>query len=96
MNWYTSSYQKQNFSWYERDGLITYTDQLKYEQFITNPDNHFANAEIVSFDIIHHRCWGDPLKNSVRSYRTIDKKHFENYSSESKTRAISAVARNGR
>lgn len=47
-NKYIPTYQVLNLPWYERDGLITYIDQLKHKRFIDNPD--IKNGEIANFD----------------------------------------------
>ena len=38
VNKYIPEYTPNNLKWYERDGLLTYIDQLKYEEFSSNPD----------------------------------------------------------
>ena len=42
--------------WYKRDSLITYTDQLKYKRFISDPDSYLEKAEVFNFDMIHALC----------------------------------------
>ena len=64
--------EKEKYERYEHD-LMTYYDDLKYEEFIENMDNHFLNAKIVNFDIIHHEYRGDKLKNPKIYYETICK-----------------------
>lgn len=44
-----------------------------------NPDRHFKNKEVVNFDLIHHKCRGDPLKNTYKEYKTVKESNFENY-----------------
>ena len=31
--------------------------------------NYFKKKEIVNFDLIHHRCRGNPLKNSEEDHK---------------------------
>lgn len=47
-NKYIPTYQVLNLPWYERDGLITFIDQLKHKRFIDNSD--IKNGEIANFD----------------------------------------------
>ena len=47
-----------NLKWFERDGLLTYTDQLKYERFISHPDKYLEKAEEIN--LIHNRFRDDP------------------------------------
>ena len=70
--------------WYERDGLMSYIDALKCDEFLNDTDVHFKNAQVVNFDIIHHECRGDPLKGNSEDYKTIEKEDLNDYSSNSK------------
>ena len=45
-NRYISQYEKLDFLWYERDGLIIYIDGLKH--FMENPDQNFKNIKMVN------------------------------------------------
>ena len=47
-----------------------------------DPDSYFKNAQVVSFDIIHHECRGDELKGTYKDYRTIKNKHLAKYPKE--------------
>ena len=78
-NKYVSIYQNSNIPWYEHDGLLTYIDELKCKELFNNCDKHFFNMEAISFDIVHHKCRGDSLLNSVESYKTISKNDFKSY-----------------
>ena len=75
---------------YEYD-LMTYYDDLKYEEFIKNMGNHFFNAKIVTFDIIHHECQGHKLKNPKRYYKTIQKQDFKIYEDDVQNQAMSSA-----
>ena len=55
-NNYIPKYVPSDLNWYERDRLMTYIDQLKYEEFIKDIDGHFQNTPIVNFDIIHKQA----------------------------------------
>ena len=80
---YVSKYQEDYFKlpWYERD-LISYIDHLKYKDMSDDLDSYFKNAQVVSFDIIHHECRGDELKGTYKDYRTIKNKHLAKYPKE--------------
>ena len=43
----------------------------KYKKITENKENYFIEAKVMNFDIINHRCRGDPLQNSVKYYETI-------------------------
>ena len=38
VNKYVPVYVPQDLKWYERDGLLTYINQIKYERFSEDPD----------------------------------------------------------
>lgn len=46
VNKYIPEVVPSNLKWFERDGLFTYIDQLKYERFISGPDKYFEKAEV--------------------------------------------------
>ena len=77
-NKYVPRYEKLDLPWYKRDGLVTYIDDLKYKEFIDNPDEHFSNGEVNIFDIIHNRSIR-PLVNSMQHYKTTQNQDLQNY-----------------
>ena len=63
-----------NLPWYERDGLMSYIDSLKCQDFLNDTDEHFQKAEVTNFNIILHKCRGDPLQKDLKTYRSVQKK----------------------
>ena len=63
-NKYFPRYEKLDLAWYKMDGLMIYIDQLKYKALKNNPDDYFSN--VINFDIIHNRCSGRPIENSMQ------------------------------
>ena len=55
MNQYILNKDKRTYEWYEHD-LMSYIDNLKYEHFVEDMDNHFSRMKIINFDLIHHEC----------------------------------------
>ena len=49
-NKYIPKYVPEDLTWYERDGLLTYIDQLKYKDFILTP--MLKNTKIINFEMI--------------------------------------------
>ena len=45
---------------YDRDGLMTYIDQLEYKRCISDPDSYLEKAEVINFVIIHAMCGHKP------------------------------------
>ena len=88
--------QHSELPWYERDGLLSYIDALKCEEFLKDTDCHFKTVQVVNFDIIHHECRGDPLQGSYKEYQTINKKDMDNYSSNSKKKIVNSAIRSDR
>lgn len=61
INSYIPVFVQSNLKSYGRDGLPTYIDQLKYNEFIENPEEPFRTAKVISFDIIHNECREQPI-----------------------------------
>ena len=55
---------------YEYD-LMSYFNDLKYEEFASDTDCYFQNAQVINFDKISHECRSIPLKNPEKYYKTI-------------------------
>ena len=57
---YIPKYHKNYFDLprYERD-LMTYYNDLKYQEMAGDFDYYFKNKKVVNFDIINHECCGD-------------------------------------
>ena len=45
VNNYAPEYMPENLPWYERDGLLTWYDQVKCKEFLEDPDAHFKNKK---------------------------------------------------
>ena len=57
--------------------FISYIDWLKYKQMLNNPDDYFSKKKkVMNFDIIHHECRGDPLKQSYKEHKTQRNNYF--------------------
>ena len=51
-NSYVPTFVSKDLKRYERDGSMTYNDQLKYSEFTDNPDAYIEKTEVVNFDAI--------------------------------------------
>ena len=71
VNKFVPNYVPENLKWFERNGLLTYTDQLKYSEFSSDPDKDLKEAEIVNFDVINARCRGDKQSLTDKHYQTV-------------------------
>ena len=92
VNFYIPVYEPFNLKWYERDGLLTYIDQLKYIEFIENPAEDFRTVKVINVDIIHKECKGQPITDDLKKkYNTIDFNDFVKYDIESKDKAVGSA-----
>ena len=96
VNSYIPPYVKDDLKWYERDGLLTYVDRLKYERFEENRDDYLTKAKVVNFHMIHARCRGNTREKNDRHYQTVKYKNLKKMSEEDKKKAVAACIRNDR
>ena len=95
-NKYIPPFVKQNLRWYERDGLITYINQLEYKKFEEDRDSYLEKIKITNFDIIHSQCRNEPLENEIKYYKTIDTKDLKQMPPADKDAALPACFRSKR
>lgn len=67
---------------------MIYIDNLKHDRFTNNMDSHFSQVYFINFDIIHHKCRGEPLQNLKQHYETILYKDFHNYERQVQNQAV--------
>ena len=96
MNRYIPEVVPENLPWNERDGLMTYIDQLKYKDFTSNPDTYLEKAEIINFDMIYVRCGCRPQQYSDKYYQTVRASDVFKMSQKEKNKAVSACLRSER
>ena len=87
--------EKRKYEWYEHN-LRSYIDNLKHKGFIENMLAYFSHAKIIHFDLIHHYCWGDELKNHKKYHKTIQKHDFKNYEHDVRNQAVSSAIKSER
>ena len=73
-NSYVPEYVSENLPGYERDGLMTYIDQLKWKKFISDPDASIKNIKVINFEMIHAQCRVTPCTHSNQLYQTVREK----------------------
>ena len=95
-NNYIPKYVPEDLPWYERDGLLTYIDQLKYKEFISDPDAAVKNTKVINFDMIHAQCWGTPRTHSDNFYQTVREKDVKKMLQKDKKKAVAACIRSDR
>ena len=55
---YIPAYVKLDFKWYKRNQLLTYIDQLKYQEYERNKKKWLQDHNVINFDMIHARFKG--------------------------------------
>ena len=74
-NKYVPEFVPSDLKWYERDGLMTWYDQVKCEQFLEDVNKHFSKTKIVNFDIINKSIKGEEISEGIlRDYQIVHKK----------------------
>ena len=68
---YIPNYCPPDLPWYECDGLLTWYDQNKYEEFSKDPDNYIKSKKVINFDMIHAQRWGGKREYSDKHHQTI-------------------------
>ena len=68
----------------------------KYQKINEDKKNYFREAKVINFDIIHNKCRGDPLQNSVKYYETIHKENLQRAKEEDREDFISEAIRSKR
>ena len=76
-NSYVPKYVPKDLLCYERDCLITYIDQLKYKEFISDPDAAIKNIKIINFNMILAQCRGMFHTHSNQFCQTIREKKVD-------------------
>ena len=78
-----------DLKWYEKNELLTYIDQLKYERFTQDPDKYLEKAEVVNFEMTHNRCSRDKRTISVKYYQTVFQSNVQKMSQRERKKAVS-------
>ena len=76
-NSYVPKYVPKDLLWYECDWLITYIDQRRYKEFISDPDAAIKNIKIINFNMILAQCRGMFRTHSNEFCQTIREKKVD-------------------
>ena len=93
---FVPEYFPQNLKWYERDGLLTYIDQIKYERFSEDPDRYLKIAEVANFNITYNHCRGTSIQNSNKHYQTVCISDVKKMPQKERKKAVDACLRSER
>ena len=93
-NNYVPEYVPQDLPWYERDGLITWYDQVKCQKFLRNSNKHFKTAMIINFDIIRREAASHKVQDEVlKKYQTVQNERVSKYPKSDKDEFLSNAFR---
>ena len=96
VNSYIPKYVKPDMKWYERDGLMTYVDQIKYEEYSCDPDKYISRLNVVNFDLIHAQCRGEAPSVSEKFYKTVKEANLAGMPTKKRNKSVSACLRSNR
>ena len=89
---YIPKFVLNNLPWYQRDGLNTWYEQNKCNDFLEDPDKHFENLQINNFNLIFNKEKLDSQENEP--YHMIDHKEIMGYTKKEREQIMSSIFRN--
>ena len=91
-NNYIPKYEPSDLKWYKKNGLMTYIDQVKCEEFLSDPDKHFREKKVVNFDIIYKSIRGEEMpEGDLKKYQAVQNNRVKQYSQEHRNKLLSAA-----
>ena len=90
-NRFIPTFVRSDLPWYKRDGLMTWYEQCKYQEFLENTDEHFQNLQILNFDMMNSN--GKIDDDKLKPYQTIDHHEIMAYPSELSEEIMSSIFR---
>ena len=87
-NRFIPTFVPNDLPWYERDGLMTWYEQCKCQEFLENTDEHFQNLQILNFDMINSN--GKIDDDKLKQYQTIDHHEIMAYPPELREEIMSS------
>ena len=92
-NSYVPEYVSEYLPWYECDGLMTYIDQLKWKEFISDLDTSMKNNKVINFEKIYAQCTGTPCTHSDQFYQTVRGKNVAKMPQKDRKKTVAACWR---
>ena len=90
-NTYIPQYVPDNLKWYERDGLDTWYQKDKCDEFLEDTDRYFHTAQIINFDSIRNQK--QLPKNKLKQYQTVNYDTIKKYPLSEQARITSSIFR---
>ena len=95
---YVPLYVFLEFKQYERDGLMSYINQLRYKKFVKYKNAWLKTRKVVNFNLIHN-YWKDKLDElykKVKKHQAVTCANLEPYTQKMKNSIVSCARRCGR
>ena len=93
-NTYVPKFVSNKIPWYERDGFDPWYEQMKWNEFLEDTDNHFKNLEITNFDIIYNN---KTLSNDkIKQNQSLDHHEIMKYPMKERDLIIPSILRNSK
>ena len=90
-------YVPQDLPWYDRDGLMTWYDQAKCQEFLKIPDGHFKTTKVINLDIIRRETGGEKVpEEHLKKYQTIENERVPKYPKSEQNKFFSSAFRTDR
>ena len=97
INNYVPKFVANNLKWYERDGLLTWYDHCKCDDFLRDTDAHFKDAKIDNFNIIRKQCRGEEVRKDILvEYQMVTDNFVLKYPEKEKKNILSSAFRTDR
>ena len=80
-----------NLPWYDRDGLMTWHDQVKCEEFFVDTNENFKNLKIINFDMINSK--GKLSQSKTKQYQTVNHHEILAYPPNLQDEILSSIFR---
>ena len=97
MNTYVPNFVPNDLPWYERDGLMTWYDKCKCDDFLRDTGKHLKEANIVNFDIIHRECREEMVpKDLLKYYQTFNNGNVSKYPTPEQDKILASAFRTKR
>ena len=95
-NKYIPKYVPEDLPWNEKNGLLSYKDQLKYKDFISDPNAHIKNTQVINFEMIHAQCRGEPRTHYNKYFQTVTQEDVKKMHEKDKKKSVGACLRSPR
>ena len=91
-NKYVPDFVPSDLKWYQRDGFMTWYDQVKCETFLEDVNKQFTHTKIVNFEIINKWVKGEEIsEGTFRNYHTVQKRVVFDYPIHEREKIMSAT-----